>query len=162
MFPHGIFRITAASPAMAIANPASNVEASLRAIEATDADLVLLPELGLTGYTCGDLFGSQALLSAAVDALKSIAEHSRSHRSIVVVGLPLVVRDSLMNCAAVVSGGQVRGIVPKSFLPNYREFYEARYFRAASDADPCSVKVGGDSVPFGTDLLFCVGEATIG
>ncbi|MGI9472526.1 MAG: NAD(+) synthase, partial [Rubripirellula sp.] len=99
---------------------------------------------------------------AAVDALKSIAEHSRSHRSIVVVGLPLVVRDSLMNCAAVVSGGQVRGIVPKSFLPNYREFYEARYFRAASGADPCSIEVGGDSVPFGTDLLFCVGEATIG
>lgn len=162
LFPHGIFRITAASPAVAIANPAANVEESLAAIDATDADLVLLPELGLTGYTCGDLFSRDSLLAAALDGLARVAEHSQTHCSVVVVGLPMVVRDSLMNCAAVVSGGRVRGVVPKTFLPNYREFYEARYFRAASHSDPKSLEIDGVAIPFGTDLLFCSGEATIG
>ncbi len=160
-FPHGIFRITAASPPLSIANPTANAAASLEMIEATDADLVLLPELGLTGYTCGDLFASDSLLAAAIDSLAAIAGHSRSHAQVVVVGLPLSVAGSLMNVAAVVAAGKVHGIVPKTFLPTYREFYEGRHFRAASDADPPSVRLGDDEVPFGTDLLFTWGEAKI-
>ncbi len=136
MFPHGIFRITAAAPALSIANPAANAKSSIQMIEASDADLVLLPELGLTGYTCGDLFGSDDLLRGALDALVAIAEHSRRHESIVVVGLPLVVDTSLMNVAAVISGGRICGIVPKTFLPTYREFYELRHFRGAAASDP--------------------------
>jgi NAD+ synthase (glutamine-hydrolysing) len=162
LFPHGIFRITAAAPPLSIANPKSNAEESIRAIDASDADLVLLPELGLTGYTCGDLFGSDALLRGALKALETVAENSRSHESIVVVGLPLVVETSLMNCAAVVSGGRVCGIVPKTFLPTYREFYEARHFRGASASDPATIKVGDTVVPFGTGLLFNWGDASIG
>jgi NAD+ synthase (glutamine-hydrolysing) len=161
LFPHGIFRITAASPPLAIANPDANAVASIQAIRSSDADLVLLPELGLTGYTCGDLFASDALLSATIDALQSVAQQSASHGSIVVVGLPLQVRDSLMNVAAVIAGGQVRGIVPKTFLPTYREFYEGRHFLAASRADPVTVPLWGRDVPFGTDLLFSWGEAVI-
>ncbi len=145
-----------------IANPAANAKASIRVIEASDADLILLPELGLTGYTCGDLFGSDDLLRGALDALVQIAEHSEKHESIVVVGLPLVVGTALMNVAAVVSAGRVCGIVPKTFLPTYREFYELRHFRGASSSDPQAVQVGGKEVPFGTDLLFSWGEATIG
>lgn len=162
LFPHGIFRITAASPPQSIANPAANARASLAAIDASDADLVLLPELGLTGYTCGDLFGTDALLQNTLAALEAITTHSRNHGAIVVVGLPLAVAGSLMNVAAVVAGGRLCGIVPKSFLPTYREFYEGRHFRGASAADPGFVDVLGVDVPFGTDLLFRWGEANIG
>lgn len=131
-------------------------------IEASDADLILLPELGLTGYTCGDLFASDELLGGALDALMAISEHSHKHEAIVVVGLPMVVDTSLMNVGAVISGGRVCGIVPKTFLPTYREFYELRHFRGASATDPPTVEVYGIEIPFGTDLLFNWGEATIG
>jgi NAD+ synthase (glutamine-hydrolysing) len=161
LFPHGIFRITAAAPVLSIANPAANAEASIRVIEASDADLVLLPELGLTGYTCGDLFGSDTLLQQSLGALRSIVAHSSRHNALVVVGLPLVVNGSLMNCAVMVAGGRVCGLVPKTFLPTYREFYEARHFRAASATDPPTVEIHGNEVPFGTDLLFRWGQATI-
>ncbi len=161
-FPHGMFRITSAAPAVSVANPAANAAASIRQIEASDADLILLPELGLTGYTCGDLFASEALLRGALDALQSVAQHSQQHQSVVVVGLPLVVQSSLMNVAAIISGGHVIGFVPKSFLPTYREFYELRHFQPARDTDPESVEINGVPIPFGTDLLFRWGEATIG
>ncbi|MGB5326458.1 MAG: NAD(+) synthase [Pseudomonadales bacterium] len=162
MFPNGIFRITAASPALSVANPAYNTAESIRIIEAAQADLVLLPELGLTGYTCGDLFASKALLQGALEGLVEIARHSKSHASIVVVGLPMPVGVSLMNVAAIIAGGQVRGIVPKTYLPNYREFYEVRHFSAASPNDPAVVAVDGDEIPFGTDLLFSCADAIIG
>ncbi len=161
MFPHGIFRVTATSPPLSLANPAANALASIGAIEASDADLVLLPELGLTGYTCGDLFASDSLLEAAVEALEKITAHSLTHQSIVVVGLPLAVAGSLMNVAAVIASGRVRGIVPKTFLPTYREFYEGRHFFPAAPTNPPSLELGGHEVPFGTDLLFRWGDATI-
>ncbi len=140
----------------------ANLASSLAVIECSDADLILLPELGLTGYTCGDLFGADSLLRGALAALQSLAVQTRERQSIIVVGLPMVVADSLMNCAAVVSGGHLRGIVPKTFLPTYREFYEARHFRAASRSDPKMVTVNGSEVPFGTDLLFQWGDAVVG
>ncbi len=134
----------------------------MRVIDDTDADLVLLPELGLTGYTCGDLFGSDALIDGALEALDTLAQHSASHRKIVVAGLPLVVAGSLMNVAALVANGKVMGIVPKTFLPTYREFYEGRHFRGAGISEPQLVTVLGNDLPFGTDLLFQSGDATIG
>ena len=162
MFPHGIFRITAAAPPTSVANPQANGEASIEMIDSTDADLVLLPELGLTGYTCGDLFGSDALLKTTDEALFQVVQHSISHQKIVVLGLPLTVSGSLMNCAAVVHQGHVLGVVPKTFLPTYREFYEGRHFRGAGINEPDVVTVLGQDVPFGTDLLFQCGEAVIG
>ncbi len=161
LFPHGIFRIAAAAPEVSIANPAANANASLDMIDACDADLVLLPELGLTGYTCGDLFASDALLQGAVEALGRIAQHGQADQKMVVVGLPLVVAGSLMNVAALLAGGRVVGIVPKSYLPTYREFYEGRHFRGASESDPATVELFDQEIPFGTDLLFRCGEATI-
>ncbi len=162
LFPHGLFRITSAAPEVSVANPASNVDSSLEIIESSDAELILLPELGLTGYTCGDLFAADDLLRAATEALQSLAMQTRSRDAVIVVGLPLSVAGSLMNCAAVLSGGSIRGIVPKSYLPTYREFYEARHFRAASATDPDSIDIDGQRIPFGTDLLFQWGDAVIG
>ena len=161
VFPHGLFRITVASPELSVANPAGNAKTSIKMIDTSDADLVLLPELGLTGYTCGDLFATDALLNGALKALETLVQHSRKHEKIVVVGLPLQVDTSLMNVAAVVAGGEICGVVPKSFLPTYREFYEARHFRPASEVDPETIEINGEEVEFGTDLLFEWGEAMI-
>jgi len=131
-------------------------------IDDSDADLIVLPELGLSGYTCGDLFATEGLLGGCLEALREVVDHTAGHGSMVVIGLPLSVQSALMNCAVLVAEGEIRGIVPKTFLPNYREFYEQRHFRAASAVDPKTVNIFGQDVPFGTDLLFSRGEATIG
>lgn len=164
LFPHGMFRITAASPPLSVGNPIANVDRCMEILETLsgeDPDLVLFPELGITGYTCGDLFSNDPLLRSAVDGLVRFKQHSETHQRVLVVGLPLVVNGSLMNVAAVVAGGEIAGLVPKTFLPTYREFYEGRHFRPASAADPETVEIDGDEIPFGTDLLFVIGQARI-
>ena len=162
MFAHGIFRITAASPPVSVANPMANADESVRVIRQSDADLVLLPELGLTAYTCGDLFATDVLLDQAAESLMRLVRETADRPSVNVAGLPLRVGASLMNVAVVFAQGRLLGVVPKSFLPTYREFYEGRHFRAADDSDPPSVMLGGDAILFGTDLLFRHGEAVIG
>lgn len=127
----------------------------------SDPDLILFPELGQSAYTCGDLFATHTLLDASLDALRRIATHTQTCRATVIVGLPLRVGTSVMNVAAVVRDGFIRGLVPKSFLPNYREFYEARHFLAASKTDPTTVRIDSQDIPFGTDLLFRDGSATL-
>lgn len=159
---HGYYRTTAASPELRVADPAFNARASIEMLQRFgDSDLIVLPELGLTGYTCGDLFATKTLLDAAVNALQEIAGLTRSLRGLVVVGLPLAVGTSVMNVAAVVGRGRIWGIVPKTFLPTYREFYEGRHFRASGAGDPATVSIGGENIPFGTDLLFRDHDAVI-
>ena len=123
LYEHGIFRITAAAPELAIANPLANAHASIEIINAADADLIVLPELGVSGYTCGDLFATEGLLGGCLDGLREIVAHTAEHGAMVVVGLPLSFQNALMNCAVLAAEGRICGIVPKSFLPNYREFY---------------------------------------
>ena len=157
-----MFRITAAAPAVTVADPAANVRACVEMIDSVGpVDLVVLPELGLTGYTCGDLFATDALLRGALGALRELTRHSAGHDAIVAAGLPMVVDDSLMNVAAVIGGGRIHGLVPKTYLPTYREFYEARHFRGSGPGDPASVRIDGVEIPFGTDLLFRRGQAVI-
>ncbi|TWT51295.1 Glutamine-dependent NAD(+) synthetase [Rubripirellula amarantea] len=156
------FRVTAAAPELSIGAPSRNAEASIAMIDQCDANLVVLPELGLTGYTCGDLFASTSLLNGATQALGTVARHSKSHDKIVIVGLPMIVSDSLMNVAAVIQGGKVHAVIPKSFLPTYREFYEGRHFRAASCVDVTHVNILGEPVPFGTDVIVAWEDAKIG
>ena len=115
VFAHGIFRITAASPPVSVANPKANAVESIRVIRQSDADLVLLPELGLTAYTCGDLFATDTLLDKATESLMHVVHETSDRPSINVVGLPLRVDASLMNVAVVFAQGRVLGIVPKSF-----------------------------------------------
>ena len=158
---HNLFRVAAVSPTVSIAQPSENAKSSIRLIDAIEADLVALPELGLTGYTCGDLFATEALIKAAVSSLSDLVDHSRSHQKVVVAGLPLLVTGSLMNTAAIVFDGQVRAVVPKTFLPTYREFYEGRHFASASDADPSEIELLGQTIPFGTNLIVNRGNARI-
>jgi NAD+ synthase (glutamine-hydrolysing) len=158
---HNIFRVAAVSHCISVACPSANATSSINAIDSTDADLIVLPELGLTGYTCGDLFATEALIDAAITALGEVVCHSSTHGKIVVVGLPMRVTGSLMNVAAVVYDGQIRAVMPKSFLPTYREFYEGRHFSPASASDPDEVELLGGPVPFGTDLIVRHGDAKI-
>lgn len=152
----GHYRIAAVSPVVRVADPRANATEMLtRLAEQTDADIVLFPELSLTGYTCEDLFHQETLLKAARTELLRIAGATAGQRQLVVVGLPLAVNNGLYNCAAAIVGGQVIGIVPKQFLPNYGEFYEARRFTPATGAEPPVIELdAATSVPFGIDLLF--------
>src|SRR3954452_2803194 len=118
------------------------------------AVVVAFPELGLSAYTCDDLFHQRALLDACEVALGRDAEATAKIATIAIVGLPLRVDHRLFNCAAVVGNGRVLGVVPKTYLPNYGEFYEARQFQAGDTAVATSIRLGEHDVPFGADLIF--------
>jgi NAD+ synthase (glutamine-hydrolysing) len=146
-----------ASPRCRVADPAFNVQETLRlAREAAEqgAVLVAFPELGLSAYSCDDLFHQRALLDAVLDGLGQIVEASASLPLAMVVGAPLRVNHVLFNCAVVVAGGRILGVVPKSYLPNYGEFYESRQFSAADNAAVDSITLLGQDVPFGPEQIF--------
>ncbi|MDR3634287.1 MAG: NAD(+) synthase [Isosphaeraceae bacterium] len=159
----GFVRVSCVSPKTAVANPVANTLEMIRVLdELRDSDVVLFPELAVTSYTCADLFGQTALLDGAVRATLQLAEATRRRQQLVVVGLPLAVRNSLYNCGAVLWNGAVLGIVPKQFIPNYKEFYESRWFSSANGSEPAEVEFGGTVVPFGIDLLFRAGAVVVG
>ena len=151
----GFVKIAAATPDLRVADCAYNASEIVKLAEqaaAKGAHLVVFPELCLTGYTCGDLFLQRTLLDGALAALDTVCRETAALNAAVVVGLPLVHQGKLFNVAAVLCGGKIEGIVPKQFIPNYSEFYEARHF------------VSGAGVPFqtisllGQDTLFAGGE----
>jgi NAD+ synthase (glutamine-hydrolysing) len=157
MLHHGFLRVAAAAPVLRVADCAFNAEHILTLLALAEREhvaVLVFPELCVTGYTCADLFQQTALQQAARDALSQIVEGSRAFSSVGIVGLPLVMDDQLFNCAAVFKGGRVLGIVPKSFIPNYKEFYEGRWFTPAATARSRAIVLGGQTIPFGTDLLF--------
>ena len=108
----------------------------------------------MTGYTCGDLFGQSTLLDAGIRAILRIAQATAGRTQLVVVGAPIPAGNSLFNCAVVINDGSIRGIVPKQYIPNYKEFYELRWFSPATGNLPAEIELGGRRVPFGIDLLF--------
>lgn len=151
-------RIACAVPKVAVGNVWGNLEGILdqsRKAAAQGADLVVFPELSLTGYTCQDLFFQQDLQRAVVEALKKLVEESKNLHPTLVVGMPLAVLGQLYNCAAVVQGGRLHGLVPKTFLPNYNEFYERRWFSSSEDLLCDTVTIPGlGQVPIGRNLIF--------
>ena len=155
---HGLVRVAAVCPELKLGDVEANVALMVKAARGVvleqGARVVVLPELGLTGYTCGDLFYQKALLDAAMRGLSLVAEATAGWPALVMVGLPWVVRDRLYNVAAVLAGGRVVGVVPKTFLPNANEFYERRWFSPAGTVVDEMVSWDGEMVPFGTDLLF--------
>jgi NAD+ synthase (glutamine-hydrolysing) len=157
LYSHDFARVAVASPRCKVADPAFNVQETLRlAREAAQqgAVLVAFPELGLSAYSCDDLFHQRALLDAVLDALGQVVEASRSLPLAMVVGAPLRVNHVLFNCAVVVAAGRILGVVPKSYLPNYGEFYESRQFSAADNAAVDRISLLGQDVPFGPEQLF--------
>ncbi len=157
LYAQGFLRVAVCVPKVAVADPAVNAERTLELAERASqlgAAVALFPELGLSAYSNQDLFHQQALLEASEAALGRLIEASRSLSPVLVLGAPLVVEGKVFNCAAVVYHGQLLGVVPKTYLPNYREFYEARHFAPASAAVAKTSVLLGREVPFGNDLLF--------
>lgn len=156
----GIILVGAASPDIRVGNPTYNVEQHiLVAKEAAERGVKVLvfPELGLSAYTCGDLFHQSTLLHACEVALGHYMEATKGLDMISFVGVPVRIACKLYNCVAVVSHGELLGLVPKTHLPNYSEFYDVRQFTAAPD-DTAEVSYCGSDVPFGTRLLFACEE----
>jgi NAD+ synthase (glutamine-hydrolysing) len=153
---HGFARVAVCVPEVQVADPAFNAAAHLRVLEqahATGAHYAVCPELGLAAYTCGDLFFQETLLRATVDALARVAEATAGWDLLCSVGAPLVVDDCLFNCAITLWHGRPVAVAPKAYPPNYREFYELRWFRPAGAARSREVPLLGATVPFGTDVL---------
>lgn len=154
---YGLLRIAVATPKMRVADIDFNTdqirELTTQAQE-QQCSLVVFPELSVTGYTCGDLFYQQLLQQQAIGALVSLAQWSQNRQIALVVGVPICCDGRMYNCAAVIAGGIICGLVPKSYIPNSGEFYEQRWFSAASTSRQSQVTIAGDQIPFGTDLLF--------
>lgn len=161
IYSHGFARVAVGVPRCRVADPAHNALETIALAKdaaANGAALIALPELGLSAYSCDDLFHQEALLAACRAALADIVAASAALPIVMVVGLPLRVEHQLFNCAAVVSNGRVQGVVPKTYLPNYGEFYEARQFSPAANTQATRIDLCGHSVPFGAGLLFELGE----
>jgi NAD+ synthase (glutamine-hydrolysing) len=157
LYSHGFVRVAAAIPLVTIAEPEVNAQRTLElAARASEerAALVVFPELGLSGYSIEDLFHQQALLEAVLAALDAVIAESAELRSVLVVGAPLQVEGQIYNTAVVINRGRVLGIVVKSYLPEYREFYEKRQFRAARDLLLDEITLCGQRAPCGARLLF--------
>ncbi len=156
-YSHGFFRCAAARPVIAVGQPEVNAQRQIGLINQLDrqrAGIIVFPELSLTGYTLGDLFQQKTILTAAIDALQSIVEASRDKNCLIVTGLPLLIDFRLFNCAAVIHRGRILGLVPKTWLPDHREFYEKRQFCSSNELNTCEVLLFGSRIPVGTDLLF--------
>lgn len=153
---HGFIKTAAATVTVKVADCIGNAEEICRILEETakeGAKVIVFPELCITGYTCGDLFLQEILLQEAKKALVKIADCTKNKDMIAFVGLPFEYEHKLYNTAAAVQGGRVIGLVPKTFLPNYAEFYEARHF-VPGNGKAVEIQFDGYPVPFGTQLLF--------
>src|SRR5436305_5178083 len=157
LYSHGFARLAAAVPRVRIADPLFNAERTIelaRRASEEDTAVVVFPELGLSGYSIEDLFHQDALLEAVVDGLQRIVRASADLDAVLVVGAPLAAEGGLYNTAVVIQRGQVLGVVPKTYLPEYREFYEKRHFRAARDLPTEDLLLLGRRVPLSPELVF--------
>ncbi len=155
----GFLRVAAASPSLKVADCDYNIgeiKSILEEAHRESVQIVCFPELSITGYSCGDLFFQEALQRRAVAALTELAMWMKENHSLIaIVGLPLRIKSSLFNVAAVLSGEGILGIVPKTYIPNDREFYEKRWFAAADNLTDFSVEIGDEAVPVASDgMLF--------
>ncbi|MGN0223584.1 MAG: NAD(+) synthase [Muribaculaceae bacterium] len=158
-------RVASCSPAVSVANPEANAEAILEVLyraKEQGARLAVVPELAITGYTCGDLFHNSLLLERVEEAMEDVIDNCPSGMTSI-VGLPIRIGSALYNCAMVLTRGEVVGISVKTYLPNYNEFYEKRWFTPANPTMPSTLSYGGrEAVPFGTDILYNVYGALVG
>lgn len=153
---HGYIRVAAVTPETTVADTKANAKSiidwSFKAADA-GAQIIVFPELCITGYTCGELFFQDTLLGEALQALRTIAENTKVLDAIIFVGMPLYYKGHLRNVAAAISHGKVLGFVPKTHLPDYSEFYEARYFEAGPEYAESISYPNGD-IPIGAELIF--------
>lgn len=157
LYRHGFARVAACTVPVRLADPRHNLQQIIelaRECHASDAALAVFPELCLSGYAIDDLRQQDALLEGVTECLVQLKAESAAWKTLVVIGAPLVQRDRLFNCAVVLHRGEILGIIPKSYLPNYREFYDSRHFVAGVDIRGQTLRIADQEIPFGVDLLF--------
>lgn len=162
---HGYIRIAAAIHDVRVSDCRWNTLEMSKLIDQANqqqVEIISFPELSVTAYTCGDLFFQQKLLNQSLEALQQLLLKSSESNLIIIAGMPVLVDDRLFNVAVVLQTGKILGIVPKTHLPNHNEFYEKRWFAAATEACRREIQLNGQQVAFGTDLLFEYGEAVFG
>lgn len=162
---HGFVRVAAAVPRVSVANckfNAKQLERLITQAEAQGVQIITFPEMCITGYTCGDLFAQQLLLEEAEMGLMQILNNTRQMDIISILGMPIVVSATVINAAVVIQKGKVLAVVPKTYLPNYKEFYEQRWFTAAHQVSETSVRLCGQRVAMGTNLLIETPNTTFG
>ena len=157
----GFVRVAGCTPRVHVGDPGANADETLalmRAGEERHVDLAVFPELGISAYAIDDLLLQDALLDGVESALRRLAEASRDMRQVCVVGAPVRRNQRLYNCGVVIARGKILGVVPKSFLPNYREYYENRWFAPGVGVVGLEVGLAGQHVAFGTDLVFAASD----
>jgi NAD+ synthase (glutamine-hydrolysing) len=163
-YAHNFVRSAVATPVVFPADPAANAAEILRLARQADAEaaaFVVFPELTLSGYALDDLHLQSALITATDQALRDVIAASVKLATTLIVGAALRHGDALYNCAVVIGQGRVHGVVPKTFLPNYREFYERRWFATGANLRGATIDVAGQIAPFGVDQLFAIAGATV-
>lgn len=161
---YGFVRLAIASPELRIANIEFNLHKHLELSEKAvqeKASVILFPELSLTSYSCGDLFFQKHLLNKTKEALKVITDFTDKKSISIICGFPLDLGNQIFNCAAFINAGEILGVVPKTHLPNYNEFYEKRWFASANEISSDSVIINEEEIPFGTDLIFQSSENSL-
>lgn len=162
---YGFVKVAAAGPRVKVADCKFNserLEGLITIAEGKGVQILTFPEMCITGYTCGDLFAQQLLLEQAEMALIQILNSTRQLDIISILGMPVVVNSTVINAAVVIQKGKILGVVPKTYLPNYKEFYEQRWFTSALQVSENSVRLCGQIVPMGNNLLFETAETTFG
>ena len=159
-------KVGSACPKTRVSDVLYNVENICSCIKESyeqEVKFIVFPELSITSYTCGDLFLTSSLLIKAIDGLKTICQESSNKDMLIAVGCPLVHNNVLYNCACIIFDGKILGIVPKSYIPNYSEFYEKRWFTEAAMLVDEKINLSfQENIPFGTNLIFCAGDYKFG
>ena len=162
---HGFIKVAAAVPFVRVADCQYNIEhieAQVREADAQGVEIMTFPELCITGYTCGDLFLKPFLIRQAQESLLELAHRTADTEVLFIVGMPILIESQLFNAAVALQGGRILGAIPKTYLPNYREFQEARWFSPAKDLQLATIQIGEQQVPIGYNVLFRSGGVAIG
>ncbi|MDR0574839.1 MAG: NAD(+) synthase [Tannerella sp.] len=159
---NGFVKVAAAAPNIEVANCTENIrriESVIRKAEKLGVQVIVFPELSVTGYTCMDLFAQDTLLHHAKDVILQLIEKTKKLNVLCAVGIPLAAENKLFNTAVVFQNGRILGVIPKSFIPNYKEFQEMRWFSSGSKLQSETIRIGDEEYPFGTNLLFSAKNA---
>ncbi|MCI1647045.1 MAG: NAD(+) synthase [Bacteroides sp.] len=162
---YGFIKVAATVPRVKVADckyNAAEIEKEIIIADGRGVQVIVFPELCLTGYTCADLFAQQLLIEGAEMGLIQILNETRQLNIVSIIGMPIPLNSTLLNAAVVIQRGKILGVVPKTYLCNYKEFYEKRWFASGADINETTLRLCGQLVPIGMNLLFDVSDATFG
>lgn len=154
---YGYVKVGASTLELKVSDTIYNVQMIKKQIDEAvnkNIQIISFPELSITGYTCGDLFNQDILIDKAYEGLKDLVDYSKDKMIVIIVGAPIKCENKLYNCAVVINNGKILGIVPKTYIPNYNEFYEMRWFKSSNDLKIKEINLFNEIVPIGVDLIF--------